>query len=263
VVLIILEDIGLYPVLTGKSVNYSWELSEEEKNIPPSNYNSLRFLIYCIESENDDFFNLKTNQFFSDKLHSYGRNYPFPTSFTEFAAADFRKSIKEWFLNVSIYQDNYHNFFDYLLRGVSAKDVSKATMSTSERDDSVVSTGHRKRQQIEESDYEKKRAKSSRPTNTTTLKSDHDIEQIFHLKALGKASKGKPCQVCHGENKQTDAVALVIDEQKQQETCYCKFHATEWYATHESLTGCKIIIPMNNTYLTYRHYNYISSMKFR
>jgi hypothetical protein len=42
VVIIILEDIGLYPILHGESKNYSWELSEE-KNLPPSNYNFLCF----------------------------------------------------------------------------------------------------------------------------------------------------------------------------------------------------------------------------
>jgi hypothetical protein len=59
VVIIILEKIGLYPVVE----KYPWELSDEEKKLPPSNYNSLHFLLFCIEKQKDSFCNLAINRF--------------------------------------------------------------------------------------------------------------------------------------------------------------------------------------------------------
>jgi hypothetical protein len=112
VVTIILEDIALYPALHGESMNYSWKFSEEEKNLPPTNYNSLRFLINGIEIEKEPFFKLEINQFFISKLNSYGRNNPFPISLEKFVAYDIRESIKGCFFNISFHQDNYHDLLN-------------------------------------------------------------------------------------------------------------------------------------------------------
>jgi hypothetical protein len=67
------------------------------------------------------------------------------------------------------------------------------------------------------------------------------MKQRFELKAMQKKSK-RPCERCQGENKEKDAEAHVIDKQNNEVTYFCKFHATDWYATHELLVGCKISI---------------------
>lgn len=262
VVIIILEKIGLYPVVE----KCPWELSDEEKKLPPSNYNSLRFLIFCIEKQKDSFCSLAMNQIFLSKLRLYGKYLPFPTSIEEFAKDAISDRIETWFLKISQHNDNFKNFIGHLLGGVSVIGASEATISTNEGEDlffnSDISTVQKKKkrtnsliQQYEESDNQKKRAKSSIPANSTSLKSDHDTKQRFELKAIGQKSK-IPCERCQGENKEKDAEACVIDKQNNKETYFCKFHATDWYATHELLAGCEISIDTAKRCLTYRHYNY-------
>ena len=163
VVIILLEDVGLYPIVE----HLTWKISDEEKSLPPSKYNSLRFLTYIIEREDDAFFKLKENKFFIEQLNSYGKvGNPFPRSLTEFATTKFRLKIKRWFWIIVKMNDYYEKFFIYYLNTVAVEDASKAMLSTDEPTNKkaidVTSKRKGERETLQTSNNGKKRVKSAK-----------------------------------------------------------------------------------------------------